>query len=219
MELLVNEIFYSIQGESTASGLPSIFVRLTGCNLNCRFCDTEYAKSEGKAIDIDFLIETIKNQKGFNHITITGGEPLLQENSYYLIDKLCKLKYTVQIETNGSLPIKNLHRKSRKIIDVKTPSSGEENSFHHNNLKHITKHDEFKFIISDMNDYQFSKDFIHKNLHKTESIINFSPAYNSIDYSKLAGLILTDRLDVRLNLQLHKLIWTEGDEGKININF
>ena len=213
MDILVNEIFYSIQGETTKAGFPSLFIRLCGCNLNCLYCDTVYAKSNGYAISIDKILENVKSYKSINHVTLTGGEPLLQDNSIHLMENLLKLGHSVQLETNGSISIKDVPRQVRKIVDVKTPSSGEAESFLLENLKFINKNDELKFVISDIDDYNYSKDFLEKHIEKNESVINFSPVLSKMSIFKTAELILVDRLRVRLNIQLHKIIWP-GEEPK-----
>ncbi len=215
MGLIVNEIFCSIQGESSKAGFRSVFVRLTGCNLNCHYCDTEYAKKSGEKISIDKIIDDIKKFEDIDHITITGGEPLLQPKSIILMKRLLDLDYSVQLETNGSINLKDVPQKVRKIVDIKTLSSGEAASFLIENLKFIDESDEIKFVISDIDDYHYSRDYIEKNLRDNKGIINFSPVPGMMSSAKLSELILVDRLQVRLNLQLHKIIWPDG-EPKIN---
>ena len=211
MDLLINEIFYSIQGESTNAGFPSLFIRLSGCNMNCCYCDTEYAKSEGFAVSIDKIIDDIAKYKSLHHITITGGEPLLQPNSIILMDRLIESGYPVQLETNGSISIEYVPDEVKKIVDVKTPSSGEVASFLQENLRFMNNNDELKFVISDKNDYNYSKEFIEKYIDSSEVIINFSPVMEKMSISELAELILLDRLKVRLNIQLHKTIWPDEE--------
>jgi 7-carboxy-7-deazaguanine synthase len=214
MNLIVNEIFHSLQGETTTAGYPSLFIRLAGCNLKCSYCDTVYARSSSSGREMaieDILIkaELYKNQ--INHITITGGEPLLQPCSILLMKQLINKGHNVQIETNGSISVEEVPEKVRKIIDVKTPSSGEAKSFLITNLKYITKTDELKFVILDMKDYNFSVEFIKKNLKDKDIVINFSPVSEKLSASTLTGWILNDRIPVRLNLQLHKVIWPDGE--------
>ena len=213
MALIINEIFHSIQGETSTSGFPSVFIRLTGCNLNCVWCDTKYAKTAGNEMQIAEILKKIRDFGPVNHITITGGEPLTQVESIDLMKSLLKLNYNIQLETNGSILLKNVPRKVRKIVDVKTPSSGEVLSFLYENLYYINDRDELKFVISDIADYNYSRDFIMKN-QGIKGMINFSRVDKKMDYSKLAGLILIDRLPVRLNLQLHKIIWPDGEPKK-----
>jgi 7-carboxy-7-deazaguanine synthase len=214
MELLVNEIFYSIQGESRTAGLTSLFVRLAGCNLDCSYCDTKYAREEGISCSINKILSIAEKQKPFNHVTITGGEPLIQNNTQILVNKLLENNYDVQIETNGSIDLKNINPKARKIVDVKTPSSGELNSFYKENLKLISENDELKFVVSDKDDFDFSLDFIKNNTDGIMASINFSPVFGKISPKELSTLIIQNRLNVRLNLQLHKLIWQEIPENK-----
>jgi 7-carboxy-7-deazaguanine synthase len=214
MTLMVNEIFYSIQGETTTAGLPSVFVRLSGCNLCCSYCDTAYAREGGTVMEIASIIETMEKHRSADHVTITGGEPLLQSNTVPLIRDLLEKKWSVQIETNGSILIKDVPEQARKIVDVKTPSSGEADSFEIRNLKYLTCRDEIKFVISDWDDYDFSKDFFNRYLLKKGILANFSPAYGLMSGTDLAERILKDDLPVRLNLQLHKFIWGPDRRGR-----
>ena len=206
MELAVTEIFYSLQGETLTAGLPSVFIRLATCNLRCQFCDTPLSHKKGKNQSIETIIKTVESYPSLHHVTVTGGEPLLQKNTIYLLEELSKKKYSVQVETNGSLDISRIPQKVRKIIDVKTPSSKEENSFLITNINFLTELDEIKFVISDMNDYKFSVAFLNEHLKNSQATINFSPAYNTMDPKILTSLIIKDKLRVRLNLQLHKII-------------
>ncbi len=215
MKLLINEIFYSIQGETVTAGFPSVFIRLTGCNLNCRYCDTMYARVQGKLLGIPHIISLIQKYPAAHHITITGGEPLLQPVVNELLAVLCDLGFTCQLETNGSLSYKGVPRAVRKIVDVKTPSSGESGSFWMDGLSLMGPKDEFKFVIADTADYEYARNFMNTNLMDCPSIVNFSPVYGEMPYEKLAGLILQDGLKVRLNLQMHKIIWC-GEEKKID---
>ncbi|PKL35990.1 MAG: 7-carboxy-7-deazaguanine synthase QueE [Spirochaetae bacterium HGW-Spirochaetae-1] len=214
MKLIVKEIFFSLQGETTTTGFPSLFIRLTGCNLRCRYCDSEYAWNGGSEMEIAAIMAKIHNETGIHHITITGGEPLCQENVRYLIKNLCDGGYNVQIETNGSLPLEKIDARARKIVDVKTPSSGEDSSFLMENLTCLNPHDEIKFVIGDTTDYNFARDFTRKHLEKLDSTVNFSPVYGNITYNTMASWILRDRLMVRLNLQLHKIAELETDGEK-----
>jgi 7-carboxy-7-deazaguanine synthase len=209
----INEIFYSIQGETTRAGFPSLFVRVAGCNLECGYCDTVYARlpSSGKEMPIEDIIHEVTLYDNIDHVTITGGEPLMQANSIDLMNKLIENGYTVQLETNGSISLKNVPNKVRKIVDVKTPSSGHSSSFLFENLKYLNNSDELKFVILDIDDYRFSVEFIKNNIHDKKVIINFSPVFGKISGNKLAELILIDRLPVRLNLQLHNILWPKGE--------
>ena len=214
MTLTINEIFYSIQGETTTAGLTSVFVRLSGCNLSCSYCDTAHARTEGYEMQLDAILNEIEKCRSANHVTITGGEPLLQNNTIPLVKKILEAGRKVQIETNGSILLKDVPEQVRKIVDVKTPSSGEADSFDMRNLKYLTGRDEMKFVIADSADYDFSKDFISKYLTKKGITINFSPVYGSMPGMELADRILADRLPVRLNLQLHKILWGPTQRGK-----
>jgi 7-carboxy-7-deazaguanine synthase len=214
MRLKVNEIFHSIQGETTRAGFPSVLIRLTGCNLRCRYCDTSYAWTEGRDLSIDEIISMVKKYGSVDHITVTGGEPLLQANSIHLMKRLLESGFDIQLETNGSISTRDVPPLIRKIIDVKTPSSGEVNSFLFENLDYLRSGDELKFVLSDRADYNYSKEFLKKYLEKSDIVINFSPVFNRMSFGELAGLILHDRLRVRLNIQLHRLVWPEGEPKK-----
>jgi 7-carboxy-7-deazaguanine synthase len=214
MNLMVNEIFYSIQGETVTAGYPSVFVRLTGCNLDCAYCDTRHARDSGTAMELDAIIHEIENYPSADHVTVTGGEPMCQANCIFLLKQILDRDWNCQIETNGSILLKDIPEKVRKIVDVKTPSSGEADSFETRNLKYLTERDEIKFVISDRADYEFSKDFIGKYLVKKGIVINFSPATGDMAGAELADLIIRDRLPVRLNLQLHKILWGPDARGK-----
>ncbi|OHD64979.1 MAG: hypothetical protein A2176_04285 [Spirochaetes bacterium RBG_13_51_14] len=214
MTLTVNEIFYSIQGETCSAGLPSVFVRLTGCNLDCSYCDTPCAREDGTSLEIDSIIQKIEQYPSADHVTLTGGEPLLQTNAIHLLRQIIDRGWKCQIETNGSILLKDVPEKVRKIVDVKTPSSGESDSFEMRNLKYLTDRDEVKFLISSIEDYDFSRDFIDKYLARRGLVINFSPVYNTMPYAELADRIINDKLAVRLNLQLHKIIWGPDRKGR-----
>jgi len=205
MSLKVNEIFYSLQGETTSSGFTSVFIRLSGCNLNCTWCDTPSARTGGVDMEIEAIIEKVQSLEPFNHITVTGGEPLLQSETLPLLKKLTEHGYNVQLETNGSILFDNLPETVRVITDVKTPSSGQCGSFCMDNIKYLKKNDEIKFVIGIMEDYQFAKDFIKSHLGGLDCVINFTPAAKLMEAWALANLIIKDRLNVRLNLQIHKL--------------
>ena len=206
MSINVSEIFYSIQGETTRTGFPSVFVRLCGCNLDCSFCDTPHAKFNGELMTAESIIDTINKYSSADHVTVTGGEPLIQENSFVLIKRIIDNGNSVQVETNGSIDLSGLPENARKIVDIKTPSSCEVNSFNFENIDLLKSNDEVKFVISDMADYIYSKNFIKQHLLNTEAVINFSPAFNEIPLIEISELILKDRLNVRLNIQLHKII-------------
>lgn len=213
MSLIVNEIFYSLQGETCSAGLPSVFVRLAGCNLNCSWCDTPYAR-EGSAIEIDEIMSRIEAYPAADHVTVTGGEPLAQANAVHLLRQIVDRGWKCQLETNGSILLKDVPEKVRKIADVKTPSSGESDSFEMRNLKYLADRDELKFAIATAEDYDFSRDFLAKYLPRKGIVVNYSPVFGTMSPSELADRIIRDGLPVRLNLQLHKIIWGPDARGK-----
>jgi len=203
----INEIFYSIQGEGKWTGLPNIFIRTTGCNLRCEYCDTKYAYEIGKEMSIKKIIDKIKEYP-FKKICITGGEPLLQEDIYELINELTKLGYKICLETNGSLEITKLKNNNSLMIslDLKCPSSNMQEKMCFNNIEHLTKKDQLKFIIKNKNDYEYAKKMINK--YKPVCKVFFQPVWGT-NPNILAKWILVDGLDVKLGLQIHKIIWEE----------
>lgn len=205
MKLKVHEIFYSIQGETTTAGFPSLFIRLSGCNLNCSWCDTVKAKTDGTEMSIEEIIDRVNQNRPFHHVTLTGGEPLLQDGALHLLQRLSEEGCRIQVETNGTVQFNTMPDNVRIITDVKTPSSGEADSFLKDNIRFLRREDEIKFVISLMEDYEYAKSFINDNLRGVESVINFSPASGMMEPWVLANLIIRDRLNVRLNLQLHKI--------------
>ena len=213
MTLLVNEIFYSIQGESIHSGRPCIFVRLTGCNLRCSYCDTRYAYEQGVNMEITEIINRIAAHR-CRLVEITGGEPLLQSQSPILIYRLLENGYEVMLETNGSLDISSVDGRCIKIVDIKCPTSGESDKIDLGNLKRLGSKDQVKFVIGDRSDYKYAKvtmDSISPDF--PEEQILFSPVSGGITPSQLAEWILEDSLNVRLHLQLHKIIWPDKERG------
>lgn len=198
------EIFASIQGESSLVGLPMIFVRVTGCNLRCSYCDTKYAYYEGVDMEVDEIIREIKKYN-LNYVEITGGEPLLQEEVYELIDMLVK-NYNVLIETNGSVSVEKINPKAKIIMDIKTPGSGMSDKNLIDNLRFLKKEDEIKFVLTNKEDYEWAKDFIKTHKINVKEIL-LSPAYGILSAEELAKWILKDSLTARLNLQLHKYIF------------
>lgn len=210
--LKVNEIFYSIQGEGTNAGLPCVFIRLTFCNLRCSYCDSEYAFHEGKDYSIDELISEVKNYN-CNLVEVTGGEPLIQEESLILMEELCKLNYDVMLETGGSLPIKNVNKSVIIILDLKCPSSKMEKKNLYENIDFLKPNDEVKFVIGNKEDFDWSKEIIEKyNLTKKCNVL-FSPVFSKIENVELAEWILKDNLNVRFQIQLHKQIWDPNKRG------
>jgi 7-carboxy-7-deazaguanine synthase len=211
MALRVNEIFLSLQGETTASGFPSLFIRMTGCNLRCSFCDTEYAWDEGQFMTVDEITEQACQYEWVHHITLTGGEPLAQAETAALADRLLKKGFRVRVETNGSLPIDVLPKGCERIVDIKPPSSGEGSSFYEPNLSALTGCDEVKFVVSTDEDFEFAARFCEEKLPASDAAINISPVFGSMEGERLASLILSRKLRVRLNLQLHKILWPKGE--------
>ena len=214
MTLKVNEIFHSIQGESTYAGQPCVFVRLSGCNLRCSYCDTTYAYEEGLLMDIEEIIEQVKGF-GCSLVEVTGGEPLLQEETPQLIAALLDFGYTTLLETNGSKDIIIVDGRCIKIMDIKCPSSGEDKSNYLQNIDRLNQGDELKFVIADRDDYDFAIDILSSMPEeKKDGIhINISPCFGKIEPRTLVEWILKDKHNVRLNLQLHKYIWPPDMRG------
>ena len=208
----INEIYLSVQGESSRSGLPCIFVRLTGCNLRCVWCDTAYAFHEGKTQSIDQTLKDVKSF-GINLVEITGGEPLMQEDVYPLMEELLENGYKVMLETGGSLSLEKVPRDVIKILDLKCPGSGEHKKNNLDNLKLLAPHDEVKFVILDRRDYEWSRDLIKKHKINETAPILFSPVYGKLELKEMVKWILEDRLPVRLQTQLHKVIWSKETKG------
>lgn len=200
----ISEIFISIQGEGSLVGIPMIFLRLAGCNLRCTYCDTTYSYDNGKEFSVDELLRIIKSSQ-LKYVAITGGEPLLQNEIYDLMDKLINMKHNVVLETNGSISIERVPRQVKIILDIKTPGSSMESKNCLENLRFLKKADEIKFVITDRRDYEWAKDFLKKYSAKTREIL-FSPAIGFLQPSKLAEWIIEDRLQVRFNLQIHKFL-------------
>lgn len=214
MALRVNEIFCSIQGESSYAGRPCVFVRLTGCNLRCSYCDTQYAYEGGEDMEIDQIVARVSSHQ-CPLVEVTGGEPLIQEETPALIRCLLEEGYEVLLETNGSHDIGQVDDRCVKIVDFKCPSSGQTSGSDLKNLDRLTDHDEVKFVIADREDYEYAKRILNltnPNICK-KNLVHFSPVFGSMDPKTLAAWILEDRLEVRLHLQLHKMIWTPDQRG------
>lgn len=208
----VCEIFSSIQGESSYAGIPFVFVRLSGCNLRCNFCDTTYAYDESNEMSIDEVLEKIKGF-GIRFVEITGGEPLLQKDILILIKKLLDEKYIVLLETNGSMSIKEIDTRVIIIMDIKTPKSGMFEKMDIENLKYIKENDEIKFVVIDREDYEWVKNFIYKYNLIDRCKILLSPAHGILSPENLSKWILDDKLPARLNLQIHKYIFGQDKRG------
>lgn len=211
--LTVNEIFHSIQGESTHTGRRCVFVRLTACDLRCSWCDTPYAFTEGRKMSIDDIIAQVKSYD-CRVVEITGGEPLLQKNVYPLMQRLLDDGFTVMLETGGHISVEQVPGRVIKIVDVKCPGSGESHRNDWSNLDRLGMTDEVKFVIKDRADYEFAREVVarHQLVGRVRAIL-FSPVHGVLDSKQLAEWILEDRLDVRLQLQAHKYIWDPQTRG------
>lgn len=207
--LKITEIFYSLQGEALNVGLPTVFVRLTGCPLRCDYCDTAYAFGGGEWMDIEAIIDEVKR---FNttHVTVTGGEPLAQKPSIGLLQQLCDQGYDVSLETSGAILVDQVDSRVVKILDVKTPASKEEGRNKIENFALLNAGDQIKFVICDENDYLWSQQLIAKHQLEDKAEILFSPSYGQLEATTLADWILRDQLNVRFQVQLHKYLW--GDK-------
>lgn len=207
--LRITEIFLSLQGETKTVGLPTTFVRLTGCPLRCQYCDTAYAFKGGTLVPIADIIKRIQ---GFyaTHVTVTGGEPLAQPGCITLLRELCDLGYRVSLETSGAIDVAEVDPRVMKVVDLKTPGSKEMHRNLYSNLEHITAHDQIKFVICDRDDFEWSKAMLAEHDLSAKCEVLFSPSYGQVQNRDLAQWILDDRLPVRFQVQLHKYIW--GDE-------
>lgn len=208
----INEIFYSIQGESSFAGLPCVFVRLTYCNLRCTYCDTEYAFYEGKDYTIEQIIAEVKSFN-CNLIEITGGEPLMQNEVFELMKILCDQGFSVLLETGGSLSIKDVDKRVKIIMDLKCPSSGMLKKNYYENINYIKPADEVKFVLGDRDDYEWSKQIVDKYTLASKCSVLFSVVFGKLEPLSLASWILEDNLKVRFQLQMHKYIWHPETKG------
>ena len=210
--LKINEIYHSIQGESTKAGLPCVFIRLTYCNLRCSYCDTEYAFYEGYDSSLDEVIREVKKY-GCNLVEVTGGEPLVQSESLDLMKKLCDEGFEVMLETGGSLPIETVDKRVKIILDLKCPSSKMMKKNLYENVEQLKPFDEVKFVIGNREDYEWSKEQVEKyELNKKCSVL-FSVVFGQLEPVTLVNWILEDKLDVRYQLQVHKFIWQPDTKG------
>lgn len=210
--LKVNEIFYSIQGESSNAGLPCIFIRLTYCNLRCSYCDTEYAFYEGKDLSIDEILKEVEKYN-CKLVEVTGGEPLFQSESLDLMKRLCDDNYNVMLETGGSLPIRNVDKRVKIIMDLKCPSSKMMKKNLYENINYLKPIDEVKFVIGTREDYDWSKQILEKYQLDKNFTILFSTVFGDLEPLTLVNWILEDKLNVRFQLQLHKFIWQPDTRG------
>jgi len=211
--LTINEVFHSIQGESSRVGQPCVFVRLTGCDLRCSWCDTPYAFHEGHKRTVDDVVEEVEGY-GCHLVEITGGEPLLQEDVYPLMDRLLALGHTVLIETGGQRSIERVPSQVVKVVDVKCPGSGEASKNDWANLTRLMPHDEVKFVVADRTDYEFAREVVRRHdLPSRCAAVLLSPVHGVLDPKTLAEWMLADRLPARLQVQLHKYIWPATQRG------
>lgn len=210
--LRISEIFYSLQGESTRVGLPTVFIRLTGCPLRCTYCDTAYAFSGGSNKTLQEIMQTVAALET-HYICVTGGEPLAQKNCIPLLKSLCDAGYSVSLETSGALDISAVDPRVSKIMDLKTPASGELAKNLWGNLSHLTAHDEIKFVLCDEADYRWATQILQEHKLTEKCTVLLSPAQGQLEARDLAEWILRDKLNVRLQVQLHKLLWG-NQQGK-----
>jgi 7-carboxy-7-deazaguanine synthase len=209
----VNEIFYSIQGESSFAGWPCAFIRLTGCNLRCTYCDTQYAFYEGSEMSIPEMLQVISAYPT-RLVLLTGGEPMLQESIYELIGKLLEKEYTVLLETGGQISLANVDPRVHKIMDFKCPSSGMKSHNDYGNVECLTRNDEVKFVIGDRQDFDWACDLVRRyEIASLAGSVIFSPVFYKISNAELAGWVLDCGLKVRMQLQLHKIIWPDKECG------
>ncbi|HDH16686.1 MAG TPA: 7-carboxy-7-deazaguanine synthase QueE [Gammaproteobacteria bacterium] len=208
-ELRICEIFYSLQGESGTAGFPTVFIRLTGCPLRCRYCDTSYAFSGGEHMSLSGILQQVKSYST-RYVTVTGGEPLAQRDCWLLLKMLCDAGYTTSLETSGAIDISQVDKRVSTIMDIKTPGSGESDRNRFQNIELLKSSDQVKFVITDRVDYDWSRQFIEENELTGKCEILFSPVHGELDPVDMAEWILNDNLLVRMQIQLHKYLW--GDE-------
>lgn len=207
--LRITEIFYSLQGETHTTGLPTVFVRLTGCPLRCQYCDTEYAFHGGEVKTIDDILQQVDSYNA-RYITVTGGEPLAQPNCKPLLQALCEKGYQVSLETSGAMPITDIDDRVSIVLDLKTPASAESHRNDYANIPLLKKHDQVKFVICDKQDYEWARFKLDElDLASRVDEILFSPSFQQVSSTDLADWIIADNLPVRFQLQLHKLLWDD----------
>ncbi|MDP2070655.1 7-carboxy-7-deazaguanine synthase QueE [Methylotenera sp.] len=208
MKLKIHEIFYSIQGESSRIGLPTVFIRLTGCPMRCVYCDTAYAFSGGSNMEITDILAKVVTY-GTKYVTVTGGEPLAQKDCHILLKELCDTGYSVSLETGGAIDISLVDKRVSVILDVKTPGSGEVKNNLWGNLAHLKKSDEVKFVLCSRADYDWAKEILVSHQITDKCPVLFSPVYSQVSPTELAEWVLADKLPVRMQVQLHKILWGE----------
>ncbi len=211
-KLRITEIFASIQGESTTVGIPTVFIRLTGCPLRCQYCDTAYAFSGGEWMQLDDIASKVSSYK-LKHVTVTGGEPLAQKMCLSLLTKLCDQGYSVSLETSGAIDISKVDPRVIKVMDLKTPASEEMHQNNWDNIHYLREQDQVKFVICNQSDYVWAKSIVTEYQLNNRCEVLFSPSYEELEPKQLAEWIVRDHLSVRFQLQLHKILW--GDvKGK-----
>jgi len=204
--LKITEIFLSIQGEADSAGWPTVFVRLTGCPLRCRYCDTTYAFHGGEWMSLDQIVEAVTDH-GVRHVCVTGGEPLAQRRCLELLTRLCDGGYAVSLETSGALDVSRVDPRVVRVVDLKTPGSGEADRNRMKNLACLSAHDVVKFVICDRHDYEWARELVVRERMAARCQVFFSPSWEQLPARQLADWVLEDRLDVRVQVQLHKVIW------------
>lgn len=208
LRLRITEIFLSLQGEARDSGWPTVFVRLTGCPLRCTYCDTAYAFHGGQWHSIDDVLTQVRSY-GVRHVCVTGGEPLAQKRCLVLLEQLCEAGFTVSLETSGALDVSGVDPRVSRIVDIKTPGSGEEKRNHWPNLALLTAHDQIKFVLCNRADYDWAVQLVRREALDTRCTVWFSPSKDELSARDLADWIVADRLPVRFQMQLHKLLWDD----------
>lgn len=207
--LRINEIFYSLQGEADTAGVPTVFVRLTGCPLRCRYCDTAYAFHAGDWQGFDAILSTVADF-GTRYVCVTGGEPLAQRNCLSLLRRLCDAGYRVSLETSGACDIAEVDPRVVKVVDIKTPGSGEQARNRLENLALVSAADQLKFVVCDRADYEWARALLREHELSERCAVWFSPSHTQLEARTLADWILADGLPVRLQVQLHKYLWGDG---------
>lgn len=208
LRLRITEIFLSLQGEARESGWPTVFVRLTGCPLRCTYCDTAYAFHGGQWQSIDGILAQVRSY-GVQHVCVTGGEPLAQKRCLALLEQLCDAGFSVSLETSGAIDVAPVDPRVSRIVDIKTPASGEEKRNHWPNLTLLTAHDQIKFVICNRDDYDWAVELLRREALDTRCTVWFSPSKSELSSRELADWIVADRLPVRFQMQLHKLLWDD----------
>ncbi|WP_413664417.1 7-carboxy-7-deazaguanine synthase QueE [Microbulbifer sp. CNSA002] len=205
--LRISEIFYSLQGEARESGLPTVFVRLTGCPLRCTYCDSEYAFYGGERMTLEQILQQVQSHPA-RHVCVTGGEPLAQPNCFPLMKALCDAGYAVSLETSGAMPVDKVDERVSRVVDLKTPASGEQHRNRMENMQVLTRQDQVKFVICDRGDYDWARFTLDQyRIPERVGEVLFSPSYEQLQPRQLAEWILEDGLPVRMQMQMHKLLW------------